>query len=130
MGNSLYAMNHHELYSKLLVCAREQYSLFTNTDSEEHEKDFNRLSAEWDVLCAQIEQANQEYGIPDHTDAALVEKMEQIAMVLSMTERELNDSVSEAGGNLKNVKEQKLLMNAYYGFDRRGHNSLYFDEKK
>ena len=32
---------------------------------------------------------------------ALVEKMEQIAMVLSMTERELNDSVNEAGGNLK-----------------------------
>jgi len=42
----------------------------------------------------------------------------------------LNESVNEAGGNLKNVKEQKLLMNAYYGFDRRGHNSLYFDEKK
>lgn len=114
----------------MLDCAREQYSLLTNTDSEEQDKDFNRLSAKWDTICAQIERANLEQGIPDHSDEALVEKMEQIAMVLSMTEKELNDSVNEAGGNLKNVKEQKLLMNAYYGFSRRGHNSLYFDEKK
>ncbi|MCM3040934.1 hypothetical protein M3201_14620 [Paenibacillus motobuensis] len=130
MGNSIFARKHHELYSKLLVCAREQYALLTNTESEEQEKEFNCLSTEWDTICAQIERANQEHGIPDRSDEALVEKMEQIAMVLSMTEGELNESVNEAGGNLKNVKDQKLLMNAYYGFDRRGHNSLYFDEKK
>lgn len=131
LGNSLYATKHHdELYSKLLVCAREQYALLTNTESEEQEKEFNRLSTEWDTICAQIERANQELGIPDRSDEALVEKMEKIAMVLSMTEGELNESVNEAGGNLKNVKDQKLLMNAYYGFNRRGHNSLYFDEKK
>lgn len=130
MGNSLFATKHHELYSKLLDCAREQYALLTNSEPEQNEEEYNRLSTEWDILIAQIEKANQEDGIPDHSDTTLVEKMEQIALILSMTEKELKDSINEAGGNLKNVKEQKLLMNAYYGFDRRGYNSLYFDEKK
>ncbi|GAA0377884.1 hypothetical protein [Paenibacillus motobuensis] len=130
MGNSSYTTKHHELYSKLLDCAREQYALLTNSESEQNEEEYARLSSEWDILIAQIEKANQEDGVPDHSDTNLVEKMEQIALILSMTEKELKDSINEAGGNLKNVKDQKLLMNAYYGFDRRGHNSLYFDEKK
>jgi len=130
LGSSLYATKHHELYSELLDCAREQHALLTNIELEPNEEEYNRLSTKWDILCAQIEKADQEDGIPDRSDTVLVEKMEQIAMVLSMTEKELNDSVNEAGGDLKNVKDQKLLMNAYYGFARRGHNSLYFDEKK
>lgn len=118
---------------KLLECARAQCELIDLLGSEDqYEEPFLQLSGQWDQIRTEIEELEQKVGDQDlsHSDTSLVSIMEEIMECLRTIEKQLQDTVNEAGNDLRTVKDQRMLVDAYYGMNRKGHNSMYFDEKK
>ncbi len=119
------------LYTSLLQCANKQYDLISILGTEEeYEKSFLQLSNEWDQLCAEIETIQSEIEDVTQADEELVNIMKEIMERLGAIDLRLQDNVGLAGNDLKTVKDQRMLVNAYYGMGRKGLDSIYFDEKK
>lgn len=123
---------YRELYGQLLECTKHQLELISAEESLERMTEVYLQSAEkWEEIRGRIDRLALEFPIlKEIQDAALAETMKNIQAYLQMTEARLSDSIQETGGDLRTVKDQRLLMNAYYGMNRRGHHSIYFDEKK
>lgn len=119
------------LYTSLLNCANRQYDLISMLGTEdEYEKSFLQLSNEWDQLCAEVEIVQKEIGDVTQEDKELVSIMEEIMERLRTIDMRLQDTVGLAGNDLRTVKDQRMLVDAYYGMGRKGLDSMYFDEKK
>lgn len=119
----------HELYAALLECARSQLQVLSTEDMEErYGEPFLQLTQQWDQICGDIEALDEQAeGRSESSTAAI---MEDIVDILNLIEQRLHDSVNETGSDMKSVSDRKLMMNAYYGMNRKGQSSLYFDEKK
>ncbi|GIO86574.1 hypothetical protein J25TS5_35060 [Paenibacillus faecis] len=132
--------NHHasviaeyrKLYGQLLECTKHQLDLLSAEESLERMTEVYLRSAEnWEAISVRIDRMALEFPtLKEIQDAALAETMKNIQAYLHMIEARLSDSIHETGDGLRTVKDQKMLMNAYYGMDRRGYHSFYVDEKK
>ncbi|MNE61175.1 hypothetical protein D3C80_1563680 [compost metagenome] len=56
--------------------------------------------------------------------------MNEIMEYLHSIDKQIQDIVGSAGHDLRIVKDQRMLVDAYYGMGRKGLDSMYFDEKK
>lgn len=123
---------YRELYGQLLECTKHQLELLSAEESLERMTEVYLQSAEkWEEIRGRIDRMDLEFPIlKEIQDAALAETMKNIQAYLQMIEAWLSDSIDETGSDLRTVKDQRLLMNAYYGMNRRGYHSFYFDEKK
>ncbi|WP_110931098.1 hypothetical protein [Paenibacillus bouchesdurhonensis] len=118
-----------KLYAALLECAQSQLRVLSSEDMEDrYGEPFLQLTQQWDQICGEIEALDELAG--GLTESSIAAIMEDIVGILNLIEQRLHDSVNETGGDMKSVSDRKLMMNAYYGMNRRGQSSLYFDEKK
>lgn len=118
---------------KLLECARAQCDLINLLGSEDqYEEPFLQLSGQWDQIRAEIEELEQKVRDQDlsNSDTSLVSIMEEIMECMQTMDKQLQDTVNEAGNDLRTVKDQRMIVDAYYGLNRKGFKSMYFDEKK
>ncbi|MNW45377.1 hypothetical protein D3C74_226400 [compost metagenome] len=120
-----------ELYLNLLGCAKSQYTLINSLSSnEEYEETFLKLSNQWDQICNEIEDLDHQIGSVKETETFLIGIMNEIMECLHSTDKQIQDIVGSAGHDLRIVKDQRMLVDAYYGMGRKGLDSMYFDEKK
>lgn len=132
-SEDFFANRRQALYMKLLECARAQCDLINLLGSEDqYEEPFLQLSGQWDQIRAEIEELEQKVRDQDlsHSDTSLVSIMEEIMECMQTMDKQLQDTVNEAGNDLRTVKDQRMIVDAYYGLNRKGFKSMYFDEKK
>ncbi|MCM3701041.1 hypothetical protein [Paenibacillus macerans] len=123
---------YRELYVQLLEYTKHQLELISAEESLERMTEVYLQSAEkWEEIRGRIDRMALEFPMLNEVqDATLVETIKNIQAYLQKIEARLSDSIHETGSDLRTVKDQRLLMNAYYGMDRRGYHSFYVDEKK
>ncbi|SDF86719.1 hypothetical protein SAMN04488542_1193 [Fontibacillus panacisegetis] len=120
-----------ELYLNLLGCAKSQYTLINSLSSnEKYEETFSELSNQWDQICNEIEDLDHQIGPVKEAETFLIGIMNEIMECLHSIDKQIQDIVGSAGHDLKIVKDQRMLVDAYYGMGRKGLDSMYFDEKK
>lgn len=122
------------LYGKLLQCSRAQLGLFDRLRSEEElPVEFLELQDQWESTSSDInkiqeklEEAAPEKGIQD---SELVEIMQECIENMSLLQQKLTTYKESLGDDFQNIRDQRTLMNAYYGITRKTPISFYFDEK-
>ncbi|WP_334072151.1 hypothetical protein [Paenibacillus sp. A14] len=122
------------LYGKLLQCSRAQLGLFERLRSEEElPVEFLELQDQWESTASDInkiqkrlEETVQEKDIQD---SELVEVMQECIENMSLLQQKLASYKESLGGDFQNIRDQRTLMNAYYGITRKTPISFYFDEK-
>lgn len=122
------------LYGKLLQCSRAQLGLFDRLRSEEElPVEFLELQDQWEstasginVIQKKLEETAPEKGTQD---SELVEIMQKCIENMSLLQQKLTTYKESLGDDFQNIRDQRTLMNAYYGITRKTPISFYFDEK-
>lgn len=122
------------LYGKLLQCSRAQLGLFDRLRNEEElPAEFLELQDQWESTSSDINEIQKkldemapEMGIQD---SELVEIMQECIENMSLLQQKLTTYKESLGGDFQNIRDQRTLMNAYYGGARKTPVSFYFDEK-
>lgn len=122
------------LYNKLLQCSRAQLGLFDRLRSEEElPAEFLELQNQWESTSSDINKIQKKLEETarekDIQDSELVEIMQECIENMSLLQQKLTTYKESLGGDFQNIRDQRTLMNAYYGGARKTPISFYFDEK-
>jgi len=124
-------MNHENL----LKLAEDHASYLEQLDEEW--SGFPDLTAKWAKCTEAAKRADEELRseLGDERYEELF-RMEALPLALKTNEliersmTRMRNEMAAVGGDLKNTRDQRKVMNAYYGMDRQNDTSYYFDEKK
>lgn len=122
------------LYGKLLQCSREQLSLLDRLNgAEEFPAEFVGLQDQWEKTASRVDiiqkKLEEKAQGQDFQDTELVEMMQECISNASLLQHSLLSYKESLSSDFQNVRDQRAIMNAYYGMNRRAPMSVYFDEK-
>lgn len=127
-----------ELYRELLECTTEQKRVAADYESmgkreEEILPFFAEYFETWDKHTQEIEWIERELGSLDNSEAdymQIQEMMLQITSNINDIQVSLEAATKDTRKDLRGVRNQQKVMNAYYHLDSKDNVALYFDEKK
>ncbi|ANS76093.1 hypothetical protein AWM70_17135 [Paenibacillus yonginensis] len=129
-----YLEQREAMYRRLLACFVEQRELLiVENEWEEISSRFLSLVDSSTQIQNEIENLQVQINMhdPDSSPAPVVlELISEIQKVVRSIQNALGRYSQSTGQNLKNVKNQQKVMNAYYHLQSREQVPLYFDEKK
>ncbi|AIQ14810.1 hypothetical protein PDUR_25230 [Paenibacillus durus] len=128
------AHQRHELYMKLLDCSTRQLSLMADREGNDFPSLFEREAKEWNQITKEIEYIQEQMNLidPEQSSASdsLLDLMQAIERQVEAIYHSLSESAADTGADLRSVKNQRKVMNAYYRLDQNDQVPLYFDHKK
>lgn len=124
----------HKHYVTLLECSRRQLNLLKEREGDEFPSLFSELQQEWNNSSAEIDRIQQIISSIDRQAVMASDKLQEIMQQcldnMIILQQELAKYQEDLGGDVLAAKNQKSVMNAYYGMNRKEQIPLYFDEKK
>lgn len=126
------------LYQELLDCTNEQRTVVeAELRKVEKEEDilpfFSVYFEKWNQIVKEIEHVNNELDVEEVSDEErkqLQEMMNNITANINYVQDRLEVTSSHTGDDLRGVRNQQKVMNAYYNLNSKDHVPLYFDAKK
>jgi hypothetical protein len=126
------------LYQELLDCTNEQRTLVeAELRKVEKEEDilpfFSVYFEKWNQIVEEIELVNTKLDADDVSNEErqqLQDMMTGITENITYVQDRLEVTSSHTGNDLRGVRNQQKVMNAYYNLNSKDHVPLYFDAKK
>ncbi|MOA30505.1 hypothetical protein D3C78_1516000 [compost metagenome] len=104
----------------------EMNALFNNWTRKKEELD--KINMQIDEMSEQLTTASDSVIETFNIEASSI--MERIIEIRSIIENEIKMQFHTLSKSMKSVKDQQVILNAYYGVRRRNDIPIYFDEKK
>lgn len=124
------------LYLRLLECSRKQLAYLDEVeqDAENDLALFLEIQSSWNDCVHEISALDQLLQSADNSietnDQWLTEILHEIDKNIDTTIEKLKINTQQAGTSLRDVNNQRKVLNAYYGLQRNDQVPLYLDEKK
>ncbi|SMF26982.1 hypothetical protein SAMN02744102_02316 [Paenibacillus barengoltzii] len=124
------------LFLKLLECSRKQlvYLGEVEQDAENDLTLFLEIQSSWNDCIREISALDQLLQSADTSietnDQRLIEILHEIDKNIDTTIKNMKINTQQAGISLRDVNNQRKVLNAYYGLQRNDQVPLYLDEKK
>ncbi|THF80802.1 hypothetical protein [Cohnella fermenti] len=122
-------------YENLLNVAAEHAAYLEQLD--EDWAGFPALTSKWAEGTAETkrmdEELRAELGDERYEELFRIEALPLVVKINELTDQSIvrmRNEMAAVGGDLKNTRDHRKVMNAYYGMDRQNDTSYYFDRKK
>lgn len=129
-------------YLELLQISEQQLNFIQGDNWSEAVDEMNDLFDNWTRKKEELDKINtriEEIRGQLSTDPGSVietfnlevrSTMERIIEIRSIVEKEIKSQFNSLSKSMKSVKDQQIVLNAYYGVRRKDDVPIYFDEKK
>lgn len=125
------------LYQELLECTTKQRQIIENLNiTLEKEEDilpfFSEYFERWNKITQDIEAADSTESILDDSESQqyVSNLMAAINENVVYIQSELQTKTNNTGSDLRGVRTQQKVLNAYYNLNSKDQIALYFDAKK
>ncbi|MEC0370801.1 flagellar protein FliT [Paenibacillus chibensis] len=123
------------LYQELLECTSKQRQIMDDLSINlEKEGDILPFFLEyfeyWDRITEAIGNSKPEERIEEYESQALLNIMESINANVEHIHAQLQVKTDHTGSDLRGVRTQQKVLNAYYNLNNKDQVALYFDARK
>lgn len=122
-------------YEQLLIIADQQLQLLSGQTDDlsplaDLAVEWQKWQAQSDQIALQLKETGETGRMATFFEQDIRPIAEQMKKVLEEAEKRLKSQVGTMGEVIKDTKDRRLLMNAYYGMNQNDGIAYYVDEKK